>query len=218
MKGLTATAIRPLLTENPVSVQLLGICSALAVTTSLETALVMGAALTCVLICSNALISLLRRVIPHATRLVLQVTIVASLVIVTDEVLAAFAPKISEQLSIFVSLIITNCIILGRAEAFAMSHSVGESIADGLGNGLGYAILLASVGGVRELLAQGSILDYQLLSLTKDGGWFEPLQIFSQPPAGFFLIAGFIGLSRLIRDKSAARAIQPAAAQAEAQP
>ena len=217
MKRLTATVTRPVLTENPVSVQLLGICSALAVTKSLETALVMGAALTCVLISSNALISLLRRVIPHTTRLVLQVTIVASLVIVTDLVLAAFAPKMSEQLSIFVSLIITNCIILGRAEAFAMSHKVGESIADGLGNGLGYALLLATVGGVRELLAQGSLLGYQFFSLTENGGWFEPLQIFAQPPAGFFLIAGFIGLSGLLREKSAARAIREAASQKEAQ-
>jgi len=217
MKRLASTIVRPLLTENPISVQLLGICSALAVTTSLETALVMGMALTCVLVSSNALISALRRVIPHATRLVLQVTIVASLVIVTDEFLAAFAPKISEQLSIFVSLIITNCIILGRAEAFAMSHRVGESIADGLGNGLGYAILLATVGGVRELLAQGSILGEQLFPLTRDGGWFEPLQSFAQPPAGFFLIAGLIGLSRLLREKSTARAIEQAASLTERQ-
>ncbi len=215
MKRLAATVIRPLLSENPVSVQLLGICSALAVTKSLDTALVMGAALTCVLVCSNALISLLRRVIPHATRLVLQVTIVASLVIVTDEALAAFAPTISEQLSIFVSLIITNCIILGRAEAFAMSHNVRESIADGLGNGLGYSILLATVGGVRELLARGSILGHQMLPLTKDGGWFQPLEIFALPPAGFFLIAGFIGLSRLLRQVSAERAIQPTASRTE---
>lgn len=217
MKSLTSTLVRPLLTENPISVQLLGICSALAVTKSLEAALVMGLALTCVLVSSNALISLLRSVIPHATRLVLQVTIVASLVIVTDEFLAAFAPKISEQLSIFVSLIITNCIILGRAEAFAMSHRVGASIADGLGNGLGYSILLATVGGVRELLAQGSILGKQLFWLTEDGGWFEPLQIFAQPPAGFFLVAGFIGLSRLLREKSTARAIQETASPTETQ-
>lgn len=198
--------------------QLLGICSALAVTKSLATALVMGLALTAVLIASNALISLLRRVIPHATRLVLQVTIVASLVIVTDEVIAAFAPKMSQQLSIFVSLIITNCIILGRAEAFAMSHGVGESIADGLGNGLGYAILLATVGGIREVLAQGSLLRYQVLPLAEDGGWFEPLQIFAQPPAGFFLIAAFIGLSRLVREKWAPRALPRPSSLTQVQP
>jgi Na+-transporting NADH:ubiquinone oxidoreductase subunit D len=217
MKRLPRTLVRPLLAENPVSVQLLGICSALAVTTSLDAALVMGMALTCVLVASNALISALRSVIPHATRLVLQVTIVATLVIITDEFLAAFAPKMSEQLSIFVSLIITNCIILGRAEAFAMSHGVGESIADGLGNGLGYTILLATVGGVRELLAQGSIFGKQLLPLAKDGGWFDPLQIFAQPPAGFFLIAAFIGLTRLFRETSTARAIQKTSSQAETQ-
>ncbi len=214
MKRLTATFTRPLLQENPVSVQLLGICSALAVTKSLSTALVMGAALTAVLVASNAVISLLRKVIPHATRLVLQITIIASLVIVTDEVLAAFAPKMSEQLSIFVSLIITNCIILGRAEAFAMTHGVGESIADGLGNGLGYSLLLAAVGAIREVLAQGSLLGFSLLPLTRDGGWFEPLQILALPPAGFFLVAIFIWLTRLLREKRASRAPrQPVEAQ-----
>ncbi|MBE2253255.1 MAG: NADH:ubiquinone reductase (Na(+)-transporting) subunit D [Myxococcus sp.] len=201
MSRLTTAFRRPLLEENPVSVQLLGICSALAVTKSLAAALVMGAALTSVLVASNALISLLRNVIPHATRLVLQITIIASLVIVTDQVLAAFAPKMSEQLSIFVSLIITNCIILGRAEAFAMTHGVGESVADGLGNGVGYTLLLAAVGAVRELLTQGAVLGFSLLPLTKDGGWFEPLQILGLPPAGFFLIALFIWLTRLLRQR-----------------
>ena len=215
MKGWSTGVVRPLFEENPVSVQLLGICSALAVTTSLETALVMGAALTSVLIASSAILSALRRHIPHATRLVLQVTIVATLVIVADEVIAAFAPRISERLSIFVSLIITNCIILGRIESFAMSHRVGESMADALGNGLGYAILLAFVGGVRELLAQGSLLGHQLLPLAAKGGWFEPMRIFAQPPAGFFLIAGFIALTRFIRERFLPRPIHPTSPRAE---
>lgn len=210
MSRFGAALTRPLLEENPVSVQLLGICSALAVTKSVATALVMSAALTCVLIASNALISLLRRVIPHTTRLVLQVTIIASLVIVTDQVIAAFAPNMSKQLSIFVSLIITNCIILGRAEAFAMTHGVAESIADGVGNGLGYSLLLIAVGGIRELLSRGSLLGYSLLPLEKDGGWFEPLESMNLPPAGFFLIAGFVWLSRCLRQKLAARAALPA--------
>ncbi len=212
MNRWTTALTRPLLNDNPVSVQLLGICSALAVTKTLGASLAMGASLTCVLIASNALISLLRRVIPHATRLVLQITIIASLVIVADQVLAAFAPAMSDQLSIFVSLIITNCIILGRAEAFAMTHPVGESVADAVGNGLGYGLVLAVVGAVRELFARGSLLDYPLLPLAKDGGWFEPLQLVGLPPAGFFLIALFIWISRRVRVRRT-----PAAPRAEAQ-
>jgi Na+-transporting NADH:ubiquinone oxidoreductase subunit D len=189
-------------------VQLLGLCSALAVTRTLAAALVMGAAMTSVLVASNAIISSLRRLIPHSTRLVLQVTIIATLVIVTNEVLAAFAPKMSEQLSIFVSLIITNCIILGRAEAFAMTHGVGESIADGLGNGLAYTFLLVVIGGARELLAQGTLLGHSLLALSEDGGWFQPLEIFALPPAGFFLLAVLIWMARVARKKKDRRSTQ----------
>ncbi len=185
--------------DNPVAVQLLGICSALAVTKTVATALVMSAALTAVLVASNGIISALRRVIPHSTRLVLQITIIATLVIVTDQIIAAFAPAMSRQLSVFVSLIITNCIVLGRAEAFAMSHGVGESLVDGLGNALGYGLLLTTVGAVRELLGAGALLGQRVLPLVQDGGWFEPLAILHLPPAGFFLIAGFVWLLQRTR-------------------
>jgi len=192
MTDFVRTLIRPIADNNPVAVQLLGICSALAVTKSVATALAMSVALGGVLIVSSALISLLRKVIPHNTRVVLQITIVATLVIVTDQLLAAFAPQISSQLSIFVSLIITNCIVLGRAEGFAMSHSVGESVADAIGNTLGYALLLTAIGAVRELFGAGSLLGFTLLPLAKNGGWFEPLQFLDRAPAGFFLIAGAV--------------------------
>jgi Na+-transporting NADH:ubiquinone oxidoreductase subunit D len=205
MRSLGRVFWRPLLSEHPVSVHLLGICSALAVTTSLATALVMSAAMTSVLVASNALISMVRRSIPSSTRLVLQMTIIATLVIVTNELIAAFAPAMSKQLSIFVSLIITNCIILGRAEAFAMTHGVALSAVDGLANGLAYATVLVCVGSVRELLAQGSLLGYSLLPLASEGGWFEPLELLGLPPAGFFLLALFVWLAGVLQSRRGAR-------------
>ncbi len=203
MSRFIQTLTRPVLEDNPITVQLLGLCSALAVTKSLETAFAMSAAVAAVLVGSNAVISLLRGVIPHPTRLVVQITIIASMVIVTDQLIAAFAPELSRQLSIFVSLIITNCIILGRAEAFAMTHGVTESIADALGNALGYLLLLTCVGAIRELLGRGALFGHQLLPLAREGGWFQPLEILHLPPAGFFLIALFIGLSSVLRNRSA---------------
>lgn len=186
---------RPLIADNPITVQFLGLCSALAVTKNVSTALVMSAALGAVLIASNAIISALRRHIPHATRLVVQITIIASLVIVTDQIISAFAPEMSRRLSIFVSLIITNCIVLGRAEAFAMSHGVLESVVDGAGNALGYGLVLTLVGAVRELLGAGTVLGYGVLSVAPEG-WFEPLALMNLAPAGFFLIALFIWATR----------------------
>lgn len=186
--GSRQTLLRPLLDENPIALQMLGVCSALAVTKTLGTALVMCLALTCVLVASNAAISALRRSIPRDVRLLVQITIIASLVIVTDQLLQAYAYGMSRKLSVFVGLIVTNCIVLGRAEAFAMHHGVGASVLDGLGNGLGYSLVLVCVGGVRELLGAGSLLGYGVLPLADEGGWFRPVELMQSAPSAFFVI------------------------------
>ena len=178
----------PLIDNNPVTLQILGICSALAVTTSLSTALTMSIALTVVLVCSSGIISAIRHHIPDVIRLIVQITIIASLVIVADEFLQAFAFETSRQLSIFVGLIVTNCLVLGRAEAFAMRNPVLPSMLDGLGNGLGYSLILVVVGSIRELLGAGTLLGYTVLPTTADGGWFEPLGLMALAPSAFFII------------------------------
>ncbi|MCO4847856.1 MAG: NADH:ubiquinone reductase (Na(+)-transporting) subunit D [Yoonia sp.] len=178
----------PLIQNNPITLQTLGICSALAVTTSLSTALVMSIALTVVLCLASALISLIRNHIPNVIRLIVQIIIIASLVIVIDEVLQAFAFEISRQLSIFVGLIVTNCLVLGRAEAFAMRNAVWPSMLDGLGNGIGYSLILIIVGSIRELLGAGSLLGYTVFISRADGGWFEPLGLMQLAPSAFFII------------------------------
>ena len=178
----------PLISNNPITLQILGICSALAVTTSLTTALVMSGALTFVLCFSSALISLIRHHIPTVIRLIVQITIIASLVIVIDGFLQAFVFDISRQISIFVGLIVTNCLVLGRAEAFAMHNPVGPSVLDGLGNGLGYALILTIVGSIRELLGAGTLLGYTILLPEAEGGWFQPLGLMQLAPSAFFII------------------------------
>jgi Na+-transporting NADH:ubiquinone oxidoreductase subunit D len=182
---------RPLVSENPITVQILGLCSALAVSRSLEPALIMAASVIGVLLFSNLAVSLLRHILPRSIRLILEVTLIASAVIVVDETLKAYLPGISEVLSVFVGLIITNCIILGRAEAFAMQHGALASLADALGNGLGYAVILLSVATVRELLGAGSLLGVQVLPLVEDGGWFRTVDMMLYAPSAFFLI-GFL--------------------------
>lgn len=181
----------PLVNENPVTVQILGLCSALAVSRSVEPALIMSLSVIAVLVFSNLSVSLLRKILPRSIRLILEVTIIASAVIVVDEYLKAYAPGISEVLSVFVGLIITNCIILGRAEAFAMHHGPLASLGDALGNGIGYAIILLSVAAVRELFGTGAVFDMQLLPLLKQGGWYRPNQLMLYAPSAFFLI-GFL--------------------------
>lgn len=178
----------PLIQNNPITLQMLGICSALAVTTSLSTALVMSMALTVVLCLASASISLIRNHIPNVIRLIVQIIIIASLVIVIDEFLQAFAFEISRQLSIFVGLIVTNCLVLGRAEAFAIRNPVWPSVLDGLGNGLGYSLILVIVGSIRELLGAGTLLGYTILTSRADGGWFEPLGLMQLAPSAFFII------------------------------
>lgn len=188
-----------LIDNNPITVQILGICSALAVTTSLATALTMGAALTAVLIASSAIISLIRNHLPGPIRLIVQITIIASLVIVADQVLRAFLFEISERLSIFVSLIVTNCLVLGRAEGFAIRNRVGPSMLDALGNGLGYSLILVIVGATRELLGRGELLGFAVLETTADGGWFEPLGVMLLAPSAFFIIGLLIWAIRALR-------------------
>lgn len=183
---------RPLLDENPITLQILGICSALAVTTSLDTALVMTVAVTVVLALSGVAISLIRHHLPHAIRIIVQITIIASLVIIVDLVLKAFFFEIGKRLSVFVGLIVTNCIVLGRAEGFAMRNGVAASLFDGIGNGLGYGLILMLVGAVREFFGRGSLFGQQILIPVSQGGGFEPLHIMLLPPSAFFIIAGII--------------------------
>jgi Na+-transporting NADH:ubiquinone oxidoreductase subunit D len=187
---------RPLLGDNPITVQMLGICSALAVTRTLSTALAMSAALAAVLTLTSVTISVLRHHIPRSTRLIIQITIIATLVIVTDLFLKAFAPDMSRRLSVFVGLIITNCIVLGRTEGFAMQNGPGASVLDALGNALGYTLVLATVGAVRELLGAGSLLGVQVLALEAEGGWFHPVGLLLLPPSAFFLLGLFVWLHR----------------------
>ena len=182
----------PLFNTNPIALQVLGICSALAITTKMSTALVMSGAVVFVLLLSNLFISLLRNQIPTNIRIIVQLTIIASLVIVVDQLLKAYAFGLSKQLSVFVGLIITNCIIMGRAEAYAMQNPPGMSMIDGLGNGLGYAVILAATAVLRELFGSGSLFGVQLLSLASEGGWYTPNGLMLLSPGAFFIIGFFI--------------------------
>jgi Na+-transporting NADH:ubiquinone oxidoreductase subunit D len=186
------TFTNPLINENPIALQILGICSALAVTRTLATALIMCAAVTAVLSLANGSISLIRRQVPRSIRLIVQITIIASLVMIVDQVLKAYAYALSKQLSVFVGLIVTNCIVLGRAEAFAMHNGVRASVLDGLGNGLGYSLILVLVGTTRELFGSGTVLGIQLLPVVSAGGWYRPNDFMLLPPSAFFIIGGLI--------------------------
>lgn len=185
-------ALDPLFNNNPIAFQVLGICSALAVTTKLETAFVMSVAVTAVLVGSNFVISLLRNHIPNSIRIIVQLVVIASLVIVTDQILKAYLFEISKQLSVFVGLIITNCIIMGRAEAFAMQNSPVLAALDGLGNGLGYSAVLMITGVIRELFGSGKLFGSSVLPLVSEGGWYVPNGMLLLSPAAFFIIAGLI--------------------------
>jgi len=186
----------PLVDNNPVTLQVLGICSALAVTTSLLPALLMCVALTSVTALSSAAISSIRHRIPSNIRIIVHMTIIATLVIVTDQILRAYAYEASKQLSVFVGLIITNCIVLGRAEAFAMKNGVRLSFLDGLGNGLGYSAILLSVATIRELFGAGTLMGYSILPLASDGGWYEANGLLLLPPSAFFIIGTLIWVIR----------------------
>ena len=189
--------IDPLFNDNPIALQVLGICSALAVTTRMDTSLVMSIAVICVLTLSNVFISLLRDSIPTNIRIIVQLTIIASLVIVTDQILKAYLPDISKQLSVFVGLIITNCIIMGRAEAFAMANPPGLSLLDGIGNGLGYAIILMATAFLRELFGSGRLFGKEVLPLVTEGGWYNPNGLMVLSPSAFFIIGLMIWALRV---------------------
>jgi len=178
----------PLFNNNPIGRQVLGICSALAVTTKMETSMVMAVAVVFVLAFSNLFISLLRLFIPTSVRIIVQLTIIASLVIVVDQFLKAFLFDVSRQLSVFVGLIITNCIVMGRAEAFAMQNRPSLSVIDGLGNGFGYALILLVVGAFREVLGSGTFYGKPVLALVAEGGWYTPNGLMVLAPGAFFLI------------------------------
>jgi len=180
--------LEPIVDKNPITLQILGICSALAVTTKLAPAITMSIALTAVLVGSSVIISLIRRHMPSSIRIIIQMTIIASLVIVVDQVLQAFAYELSKQLSVFVGLIITNCIVLGRAEAFASKNPPWPSFIDALGHGIGYSLILISVAAIRELLGSGSLLGVPILPLVKEGGWYEPNGLMLLAPGAFFII------------------------------
>ena len=186
----------PLFNNNPIAVQVLGICSALAVTTKLETSIVMSLAVIAVMMGSNVTVALIRKFIPPSIRIIVQLTIIASLVIVTDQILKAFVYDISKQLSVFVGLIITNCIVMGRAEAFAMQNTGKASAADAIGNCFGYAIVLLLVGFFRELLGSGKLFGYSVLPLVNEGGWYQPNGLMVLAPGAFFLIGIFIWILR----------------------
>jgi Na+-transporting NADH:ubiquinone oxidoreductase subunit D len=190
-----STVFDPVFNNNPIALQVLGICSALAVTTKLSTSITMCIAVISVLILSNALVSLIRIFIPSSIRIIVQMTIIASLVICVDQILQAFAYEISTTMSVFVGLIITNCIVMGRAEAFAMKNPAGRSMLDGLGNGLGYSLILIVVGFFRELFGSGSLLGYQIFAkyqaataTTEAQGWYVPNGLMLLPPSAFFII------------------------------
>ena len=186
----------PLFNNNPIALQVLGICSALAVTTKMETAVVMAAAVVFVVAFANLLVSILRNLIPTNIRIIVQLTIIASLVIVVDQFLKAFLFDVSKQLSVFVGLIITNCIVMGRAEALAMQNKPSRSFIDGVGNGLGYGLVLLLVGAIREIFGAGTFFGQPVFTLAADGGWYTPNGLMVLSPGAFFLIGLFIWILR----------------------
>jgi Na+-transporting NADH:ubiquinone oxidoreductase subunit D len=195
-KATRAILLDPLAEKNPITLQVLGVCSALAVTTKLETAFVMSAALTFVLVCSNTIISLLRNKIPGSIRIITQLAIIASLVIVADQILKAYLFETSKALAVYVGLIITNCIVMGRAEAFAMANPPRASALDGFANSMGYAVVLIYVALFRELLGSGKVMGHPVFATVNEGGWYVPNGLMVLAPGAFFLIGILIWVQR----------------------
>ncbi len=198
-KEMKKSLLAPVLDNNPIALQVLGVCSALAVTTKLETAFVMTIAVIFVTALSNLFVSLIRNHMPNSVRIIVQMAIIASLVIVVDQVLKAYLYDISKQLSVFVSLIITNCIVMGRAEAFAMKSAPLPSFIDGIGNGLGYGFVLLTVAFFRELLGSGKLFGMEVLPLVSNGGWYQPNGMMLLAPSAFFLIGFMIWAIRIFK-------------------
>ncbi|MCZ2722797.1 NADH:ubiquinone reductase (Na(+)-transporting) subunit D [Marinomonas sp. 15G1-11] len=188
MSEVRKVLFAPIMNNNPIALQILGICSALAVTSSLSVSLVMAIALTLVTAFSNFFIAIIRNHIPSSIRIIVQMIVIASLVIVVDQILKAYAFEISKQLSVFVGLIITNCIVMGRAEAYAMKNPPGMSFIDGIGNGLGYSAMLLVVGFFRELLGAGKLFGVEIFQTVQNGGWYQPNGLMLLPPSAFFVI------------------------------
>ena len=200
--SIKKTIFDPLFNNNPIALQILGICSALAVTTKLEAALVMSVAVIAVTGLSNMSVSIIRNYIPSSIRIIVQMTIIASLVILTDQVLKAFVYDIAKSMSVYIGLIITNCIVMGRAEAYAMKNGPFISLLDGIGNGIGYSIVLIFVAFFRELLGSGKLLGVQVLPMVSEGGWYKADGMFLLSPSAFFLIGFFIwGLRTFKKDQ-----------------
>ncbi|MCA8999280.1 MAG: NADH:ubiquinone reductase (Na(+)-transporting) subunit D [Planctomycetaceae bacterium] len=189
----------PVFKNNPIALQVLGICSALAVTTQLQKAVVMSLSVIAVTACSSAIVSLLRNFIPSSIRIIVQMTVISTMVILVDQILKAFLPDIADQLSVFVGLIITNCIVMGRAEGFAMKNGPTMSFLDGLGNGLGYSLILILVGFFRELFGSGTLWGFPIFALSTEGGWYVRNGLMLMPPSAFFLIGFFIWILRTLR-------------------
>ncbi|MFT6927409.1 MAG: Na+-transporting NADH:ubiquinone oxidoreductase subunit D [Psychromonas sp.] len=196
---IKAVLTSPIISNNPITLQVLGICSALAVTSKLENAVVMTLAVLFVTAFSNFFISMIRNHIPNSVRIIVQMTIIASLVIVVDQFLRAYAFSVSKQLSVYVGLIITNCIVMGRAEAFAMKNKPIASFMDGVGNGLGYGLILVLVGAFRELFGSGSLYGIEILPLTSNGGWYQSNGLLLLAPSAFFIVGGIIWAVRTVR-------------------
>lgn len=198
--------LKPIFDNNPIGLQILGICSALAVTTQMGTAVVMSIAVTLVTACSSAAVSMIRHRIPSSIRIIVQMVVIASLVILVDQLLKAFLYDISKQLSVFVGLIITNCIVMGRAEGFAMKNSPGLSFLDGIGNGLGYSFILIVVAFFRELLGAGALFGYKLIPTVSDGGWYNPNGLMLLAPSAFFIIGVIIWINRIFKPEQIEKA------------
>lgn len=186
----------PLVDNNPITLQVLGICSALAVTSSVKMALIMSAAVIAVTACSSSIIAAIRRFMPSSVRIIIQMVVIASLVIIVDQILKAYAFEASKTLSVFVGLIITNCIVMGRAEGFAMQNSVKDSFIDGVGNGAGYSFILINLAIVRELFGTGKLLGITIFETVNNGGWYMPNGLLLLPPSAFFLIGIMIWIFR----------------------
>ncbi|NNG28205.1 MAG: NADH:ubiquinone reductase (Na(+)-transporting) subunit D [Ignavibacteriaceae bacterium] len=188
MKKYSKVFFDPLFNNNPIALQILGICSALAVTTKLETSIVMSMAVIFVASLANFAVSLIRNHVSSSIRILVEMTIIASLVIIADQLIKAYAYDISKQLSIFVGLIITNCIILGRTEAYALKNPPIISLVDGIGNGIGYSLILLIVGFMRELIGSGKLLGNAIFPLVTEGGWYIPNGLFLLAPSAFIII------------------------------
>ncbi len=198
-KAERAALVKPIIDNNPIAVQVLGICSALAVTTRMDKALVMGIGVILVTALANFAVSLVRNHTPGSIRIIVQLSIIASLVIVVDQILRATLYELSLELSVYVGLIITNCIVMGRAEGFAMNNPPWPSLLDGVGNGLGYALLLLIVAFARELLGSGKVFGITVLPLTTDGGWYEANGLMLLAPSALFIVALLIWLLRTLK-------------------